>query len=396
MMSKLLFVGPPFVGHLSPAISMAIELKARGHEVGWIGDQGVLKKLGLTSMVVRGCTLDWLVDQANERPSKLRGSEAIVSLWRIYLEMARAMYPLVVEALDTFRPDLVLSDQQTFAGSLAAREAGYRWLSLATTSGEIGVGPQNYPGFHRWLVNMLTEFGAELGLRDATDPRFSPFGTLLFSSRALTGGLPPELQIASIGCSSKHRSESSTFPWEKLDRRRKLLVTLGTLNDLAGKTFLEEAWMACHERRETIQTILLDPSASMERISDDDILILKHVPQLALLEHLDAVVCHGGQNTISEALSYGVPLVVAPIRDDQPMNAAQVVDAGVGVRVRFGRPMASAIGAAIDLVLGDPACRAAAKDIQPSMINGTDRAADVVEHFLQSGNLHREMDSHDS
>ncbi|BDU18888.1 glycosyltransferase [Dyella sp. GSA-30] len=395
-MNKLLFVGPPFVGHLSPALSLAMELAARGHEIRWVGDEKLLKKLGSKSMTVYGCTLDWVVDRANERLGELRGSDAILSLWKTYLSMAQAMYPLTVEALDAFRPDLVLSDQQTFAGSLAAREAGYRWLTLATTSGEIDPGPQSQASFHRWLMNALAEFGAELGLRDASDPRFSPFGTLLFSSCALTGALPTHPQIAGVGCSIKHRSETAAFPWEKLDRRRKVLVSLGTLNDLAGKSFLEEAWLACHERRETIQTILLDPSDSMERVSDDDILVLRRVPQLALLEHLDAIVCHGGQNTISEAISHGVPLVVAPIRDDQPMNAAQVVDAGVGVRVRFGRPRAAAIGAAIDRVLGDPAYRAAALDIQPSMANGTDRAADAVEHFLRSGALHNGMDSHDS
>jgi UDP:flavonoid glycosyltransferase YjiC (YdhE family) len=362
--------------------------------VGWVGNEELLKRLGSTSTIVRGYALDGFVDQANGRPSTLRGSDAIASLWKTYLGMARAMYPLAAEALDTFRPDLVLSDQQTFAGGLAAREADYRWLTLATTSGEIGEESRSYPGFHRWLTNALTDLGAELGLRDTTDPRFSPFGTLLFSSRALTGPLSPQLQIASVGCSIKHRSESSTFPWGKLDRRRKVLISLGTLNSLAGKAFLEEAWLACHERRKSIQTILLDPSVAIKHASDEDILILRSIPQLALLEHLDVVVCHGGQNTISEAISHGVPLVVAPIRDDQPMNAAQVVNAGVGVRVRFGRPKAATIGAAIDLVLGDPAYRVAAEAIQPSMVNGTDRAADAVEHFLQSGTLGSGMNSH--
>lgn len=55
-----------------------------------------------------------------------------------------------------------------------------------------------------------------------------------------------------------------------------------------------------------------------------------------------------------EALWHGVPLVVAPIRDDQPIVAYQVVDAGAGVRLRFGRADAARIGAAVDAVL-DPA-----------------------------------------
>jgi UDP:flavonoid glycosyltransferase YjiC (YdhE family) len=386
-MSKLLFVGPPFIGHLNPAISVATELEARGHEIGWVGNERLLNDLGSKARVVRGYALDWVTDLANERPSKLRGPHAVASLWQTYMGMAQSMFASVVEALDVFRPDLVLSDQQTFAGSLAAREAGYRWLTLATTPGETGSGLQSNTGFHQLLTSLLEELRCELGLGDIADPRFSPYGTLLFSSHALTGTLPPELNVGCVGCSIKYRRESSAFPWEALDQRRKVLVSLGTLNDLAGKNFLDEAWLACRERRETVQTILLDPSASIERASDSDVLILKSVPQLALLKHMDAVVCHGGQNTISEALSHGLPLVIAPIRDDQPMNAALVVDAGAGVRVRFGRPNAAAIGTAIDSVLNEPGYRAAAAAIQPSMINGTDRAANAVEHFLRSGNL---------
>jgi UDP:flavonoid glycosyltransferase YjiC (YdhE family) len=67
---------------------------------------------------------------------------------------------------------------------------------------------------------------------------------------------------------------------------------------------------------------------------------------------------------VCEALWHGVPLVVAPIRDDQPVVAGQVVDAGAGIRVRFGRVTAPKLGAAIDAVLHEPGYRAAAGRIR--------------------------------
>ena len=54
------------------------------------------------------------------------------------------------------------------------------------------------------------------------------------------------------------------------------------------------------------------------------------MPQLALLRHVDAVVCHGGHNTLCEALALGLQLVLAPVRDDHPLVADQVVAAGAG------------------------------------------------------------------
>src|SRR6185436_20489781 len=96
------------------------------------------------------------------------------------------------------------------------------------------------------------------------------------------------------------------------------------------------------------------------------VLVVPQVPMLELLPHLDAVVTHGGLNTVCEALAHGVPLVVAPIKGDQPINAAQVEAAGAGLRVSFHRSGHEKLRAAITAVLDDPAYRVAAKGIADS------------------------------
>ncbi|MFI1796437.1 glycosyltransferase [Streptomyces sp. NPDC020379] len=78
------------------------------------------------------------------------------------------------------------------------------------------------------------------------------------------------------------------------------------------------------------------------------------------------MICHGGHNTVCEALWHGLLLVVAPIRDDQPAVAAQVTDAGAGVRVRFNRATADVLGTALDTVLRDPGRREAAGRVRAS------------------------------
>jgi zeaxanthin glucosyltransferase len=49
-----------------------------------------------------------------------------------------------------------------------------------------------------------------------------------------------------------------------------------------------------------------------------------HLPQVALLRHCDLVVTHGGNNTMMEALSAGVPLLAGPFSSDQFAGAADV------------------------------------------------------------------------
>ncbi len=92
-----------------------------------------------------------------------------------------------------------------------------------------------------------------------------------------------------------------------------------------------------------------------------------YIPQLALLPHVDLVVCHGGHNTTCEALAHGLPLVIAPIQqDDQPIVADQVVAAGAGVRVKFGRVQPPELLDAVTRVMTEPSFRGAAARIQES------------------------------
>jgi MGT family glycosyltransferase len=110
-------------------------------------------------------------------------------------------------------------------------------------------------------------------------------------------------------------------------------------------------------------------------------LVQQRIPQLAVLPHVQAVLCHGGHNTVCESLAHGLPLVVMPIRDDQPVIAEQVVHAGVGLRLRFGRTRPDELRDAVQRVLKEPAFRDAAVGIQKSFqeAGGTRAAADAVE-----------------
>ncbi|MEC3982862.1 glycosyltransferase, partial [Amycolatopsis sp. H20-H5] len=112
-----------------------------------------------------------------------------------------------------------------------------------------------------------------------------------------------------------------------------------------------------------VQGVVVDPSGAL---ISDGVLTARRIPQVALLRHAAVVVCHGGHNTVCEALGDGVPLVVAPIRDDQSMLAHQVVAASAGVRLRFDRATAADIRAAIAVVLAEPSYAAAADTVRAS------------------------------
>jgi UDP:flavonoid glycosyltransferase YjiC (YdhE family) len=98
---------------------------------------------------------------------------------------------------------------------------------------------------------------------------------------------------------------------------------------------------------------------------------------------MDAVVSHGGRGTVTEALAFGLPLVVAPIAQDQGILADQVVAAGAGIRLRHDRVTVCAVRDAVQKVLNEPQYRAAAQRIAASFqsAGGVTAAADALEQM---------------
>ena len=135
--------------------------------------------------------------------------------------------------------------------------------------------------------------------------------------------------------------------------------------------------------QEPLQVILVAPP-EMVNPAPANFLVRARVPQLAVLPKVQAVLCHGGHNTVCEALAEALPLVVMPIRDDQPVVAEQVVKSGAGVRLRFGRTKPEQVRDAVREVLSVPSYREAAARIQASFreAGGTRAAAEAVEALL--------------
>jgi MGT family glycosyltransferase len=105
------------------------------------------------------------------------------------------------------------------------------------------------------------------------------------------------------------------------------------------------------------------------------------VPQPALLPAVDAVITHGGNNTVTECLHFGKPMVVLPLFWDQYDNAQRVDELGLGVRLPTFEFEDAQLGEAIDRLLADEALAGRLEEIASRLQAnpGTERAADHIE-----------------
>lgn len=383
-MSRFLFVVPPLVGHTNPTVSVARALEARGHEVAWVAHPRTVRPLLPESAKLFELDDDLAPEQygaASAQARAARGLAALKFLWEeFFIPLARAMRPGVADAVDRFRPSVLVVDQQALAGAIVARQRRLSWATFATTSAGLVDPLAGLPRVRVWLDEQIASLEREAGLAPVERPDLSPSLVVAFTTPELAGpveGFPSQVRF--VGPAWSGRPEATPFPFERLEEgRRRVLVTLGTVNLEAGERFYRTAAEALGGS--DLQVVLVAPEDPVaERPSN--FLVRRFVPQLALLARVHAVVCHGGHNTVCETLAHGLPLVVLPIKDDQPVIAQQVEQAGAGVRLKFGRVRADDLREAVRRVLDDPAFADAARRIQRSFdaAGGAARAAELVE-----------------
>ena len=105
------------------------------------------------------------------------------------------------------------------------------------------------------------------------------------------------------------------------------------------------------------------------------------VPQPALLPLVDAVITHGGNNTVTECLHFGKPMVVLPLFWDQYDNAQRMDELGLGVRLPTFEFEDAQLGEAVSRLIADEDAAARLKEISGRLQAnpGTDRAAEHIE-----------------
>ncbi|WP_307804700.1 glycosyltransferase [Streptomyces sp. VRA16 Mangrove soil] len=81
---------------------------------------------------------------------------------------------------------------------------------------------------------------------------------------------------------------------------------------------------------------------------DDRVVVAGSVPQQALLPHVDAMVHHGGNNSFTECLRFGVAALILPFSSDQFAIARDAERAGVGIVRDPNRLSAREVGSALD------------------------------------------------
>lgn len=153
--------------------------------------------------------------------------------------------------------------------------------------------------------------------------------------------------------------------WRDLDGSKPVvLVTQGTiantdLNELIGPTL---AGLSTEEVTAIAATGR--PDGALATRVPSNAFVSPYVPFSELLPRVDVFVTNGGYGAVNQALSHGLPVVVAGETEDEAFVAARVAWTGAGINLATSRPSPEQVCNAVREVLNDAAYRAKAGTLQ--------------------------------
>lgn len=391
-MAKFVFVVPPLTGHVNPTLSIGAALLARGHQVAWISlDQALSAKLpdGGQLLLIQYDQTDDEKKQSEKyldiiSKKVVYGIDSIKFLYEeVLVPLNRHCYKGILALLESYNPDLVIGDHQLFAASIAATQLGLPHATTVTAPAAVKI-VSELPKVHEWEVQQIMALQRELGVTENRPLDCSDLLTLVLTSRYFFGEMDLPANYHFTGPVLSQRHSGHAFDWDTFHagRAKKILVSIGTTFDHDHKRAFFQKVIEAFRNEDLTVVVVSDPQ--LFDTWPQNFMVCQQVPQLELLPHLDAVICHGGHNTVSETLSQGLPLVVIPIAYDQSHVAGRVVRTGAGERLNFNRFKAHHLRDSTYNILNNPAYREAAGRVRQSFTDagGTATAADLLERAI--------------
>ncbi|QAT88886.1 glycosyl transferase family protein [Corallococcus coralloides] len=342
-MSRVLIATSPEKGHLNPMVGVAQWLRRLGHTVGWLcipEPAPQLEALGVE--VLRLPHVEAAppgIETGGEALAKLVLDDVALGKWirGLLLDSVPTMLEPVREVVRAFRPDVMALDGMQYAAVLAAHAEGLPWAGVSSALTLLEPRPE-IPLLRN--VRALKDDRQALFHRHGFDARFrtceclSPRLNVIFATEAFLGpdaGVPPDTLLVGPSIPPEARGDEVPFPWERLGDKPVLYVSFGS-----QISYQPELFRLIAEAAKPFGVTLVLCAGELADTDfpstlPGDVVAVRYTPQRQVLERAAAFISHGGANSVMEAMTAGVPMLLLPVCNDQPVQAHFLEKAGAGL-----------------------------------------------------------------
>jgi UDP:flavonoid glycosyltransferase YjiC (YdhE family) len=425
MMTKFLFATMPFDGHFNPLTSIAMHLKAQGHDVRWYAGPSYAGKLSDLDIPhfqfrrAREVSGENIAELFPER-ARLKGPKLLsFDLEQVFVANVEHHYHDILEARQTFPFDALVCDPGFYAAHLIAAKLNPRVYT-------VGVGPLvGLPGdpppffglkpartivdrvvhrVARALLNSTMRQGVKtynrvLGMEGLPPVKTADFLglTRTFATNYFQSGVPgfdyPRRSLPAnvkfVGPLLPFKKGPMPEPYElaqKLQRYRSVIVvSQGTVdNSDAEKLFVPALEALKGGSHLVVATTGGKNTADLRRrYPEDNVVIEDFVDFGFLFGHTDLFICNGGYGSILLALSNGVPVLSAGVREGKNDINARVDYFGFGIDLKTERPTPAKIAKGVARILTDKRFSQNVARVRAEF--ETYRPLDLIGGFISAG-----------
>ncbi|MEM1486014.1 nucleotide disphospho-sugar-binding domain-containing protein [Oscillospiraceae bacterium PP1C4] len=323
-MANILMINLPYSGHTNPTLPLTKELVRRGHRVSYINAEDFREKIEET-----GATFIPYKNYPNHPTEQQKKIKCFRAAYDTALSLTQKFDLLIYEFL--FYPAIRIADIFKIPCIRQFSQPAWNTQSMGEASVLFKLSCKLID------VQVMGKRNARyMGLKHTSLPE-----SVLFDK--------PNLNIVYTPKSFQTHSDSfgedymfvlppfsmqlskQEIPYETM-KSPIIYISLGSI--ISNKGFCKECIRAFQNSEFTVilNTGKINPN-SLGKIPQN-IHAYSFVPQLEVLSKVDIFLTHCGMNSVNEAMSLGVPMIVMPFINDQISNAKRVVELGIGKRIR--------------------------------------------------------------
>ena len=370
---RILFINLPYAGHVIPTIGLVQELTRAGHEVTYL--------------------------MASDWEARIRESGAEFLGYANSPKLDKQIRNAFLKAENVIADfDLVLYEQFFFLGKHLAEKHGKKCARIFTapaTNRELmkaflsSGGPMGIFRFPLigilWTMDAVKDLGIRMQYRNWLEEitENPPECNLVYTLRQFQpfGKAFPEGRFHFIGPSVYERREEEML----LPEGTVIYISLGTILKGAVGFFQTSLEAFRGEPVTVVLSVGRDFSAGRLKNIPENIIVRNRVPQVSVLKQTSLFITHGGMNSVSEAMTEGVPMVVIPFVSDQPVNARQVERLGLGKVLPYKGLTPERLREAAYAVLADEIIAGNVREMQAQIAEapGNAGAVKILEAFFE-------------
>ncbi|MEV4076219.1 glycosyltransferase [Nonomuraea fuscirosea] len=419
MSLTFLFMPESAYGPTNNCIGIGDILRRRGHRVVFAAEaswKGKLEALGFEEDLVDLAPpseeeqdpgqfwKDFIRETAPEyRKSTREQLETVTKpIWAELIDGAKYCEPQLKAIIERVNPDVIVEDNViTFPALLTAGRKFVRIVSCnplevrgenvapvfsglpAADRSEWDAFRAEYDRTHREIWTAFNEWCVEQGTAPLPDLDFIHEGDLnlyVYPEIAdYAGDRPLGPSWHRLDSSVRETEEDFTLPFQRGEGSL-VYFSLGSL----GSSDVELMQRVIDVLATTPHQFIVSKGPLHEEIKlADNMWGAEFVPQTKIIPLCDLVITHGGNNTTTEALHFGKPMILLPLFWDQYDNAQRIDELGYGVRLSTYAFTDEELKGALERLLGDSELRAriAAAGEEIRRRDGLRKAADLIEQL---------------